>query len=378
MKKLILKISAIWLVYSFIFVCFIYRIQGESIILMPLDIKYMFAVNRYTLYAIICTLLAGALFCFYAVINEREIIRFRWDIRIVRLHIKIGALKPFYSNINRIMFVGICAAALIVIALIFGNAGKGTPYVSWTSYPISHAGGGIDGNDYTNSLDALEYNYALGHRVFEMDFQLTSDNKLVCRHDWRKTLQEGVDKDHIPTEEVFKSIPILGKYTPLTLEDLLLLMKEYEDIYIVTDTKSTSEAVVFEQFNVFMDAVRETGTEDVLDRFIIQIYKDNMLDWVKSIYDFPTIIYTLYASGWDGTETDFLNFCRFCKLHNIKYLTMWDSLATPQVLEIANSYGIEVFVHTVNDEEQAQSLIQDGVKGVYTDYLIPDMFSGRE
>ena len=51
---------------------------------------------------------------------------------------------------------------------------------------IAHAGGGINGINYSNSIEALNHNYAKGFRYFEMDFSWTSDNKLVCLHDWKK------------------------------------------------------------------------------------------------------------------------------------------------------------------------------------------------
>lgn len=49
---------------------------------------------------------------------------------------------------------------------------------------VAHVLGGIDDKAYTNSKEALLYNYNLGHRAFEVDFSITSDEKLVCAHDW--------------------------------------------------------------------------------------------------------------------------------------------------------------------------------------------------
>lgn len=52
---------------------------------------------------------------------------------------------------------------------------------------IAHAGGTVREKEYntkyTNSLEALRQNYNLGHRLFEMDFNLTSDKKLAAVHD---------------------------------------------------------------------------------------------------------------------------------------------------------------------------------------------------
>jgi len=49
---------------------------------------------------------------------------------------------------------------------------------------IAHAGGGIEGNPYTNSEEALFANLKDGVKVFELDFAKTLDGKWVCTHDW--------------------------------------------------------------------------------------------------------------------------------------------------------------------------------------------------
>jgi glycerophosphoryl diester phosphodiesterase len=40
---------------------------------------------------------------------------------------------------------------------------------------VGHAFGEIDGNAYSNSLEAFRENYSLGIKVFEVDFSVTSD-----------------------------------------------------------------------------------------------------------------------------------------------------------------------------------------------------------
>ena len=61
---------------------------------------------------------------------------------------------------------------------------KGSPRL------VAHAGGAIREKEYntfyTNSLEALQQNYSLGHRLFEIDFYLTSDKKLAAVHDWHQ------------------------------------------------------------------------------------------------------------------------------------------------------------------------------------------------
>ena len=50
---------------------------------------------------------------------------------------------------------------------------------------IAHAAGGINGETYTNSLEALEKSVNNGYRLIELDLLVTSDNKLLAYHDWK-------------------------------------------------------------------------------------------------------------------------------------------------------------------------------------------------
>jgi len=96
---------------------------------------------------------------------------------------------------------------------------------------IAHALGGIEGFAYTNSKEAFIKNYAAGHRVFEVDMIFTADERLVCSHDWNTY---GSPPNHLE----FLNTKIQGKFTPLALMDVLVLLCDYPDAYLVTDTKT--------------------------------------------------------------------------------------------------------------------------------------------
>ena len=57
--------------------------------------------------------------------------------------------------------------------------------ISMSDY-MAHALGGINGQAYTNSKEAIENSYKKGMKLFEVDIKLTSDEKLVCVHGWSK------------------------------------------------------------------------------------------------------------------------------------------------------------------------------------------------
>ena len=222
-----------------------------------------------------------------------------------------------------------------------------------------------------NCLEGFQAQYAAGVRVFEADLRLTSDMEVVLRHDWRAGWQEGVSETSIPTLEEFLDTPVLGEYTPLSFQDLLRLMEEYPDICIITDTKFTEAEVVTAQFTAMLSDAKELGLTYLFDRFVIQVYDELMFKVVDGLHHFPHYIYTLYATGFAGTEDAFREAASFCADNGFLGLTLWDYWWREAYAPIARELGVSVYVHTVNDAQEARELLDQGVSGIYTDTLTP-------
>ena len=233
---------------------------------------------------------------------------------------------------------------------------------------VAHAFGGKGTKTYTNALEAFEYNYELGHRVFEVDFDLTTDNKTICSHDedyWRYiTGNEKSDVEY--SYEVFKTTPLFTDYTPMDYMDIVDLLHNYSDIYIITDTKYADELSVYKQFSQIVDYAKETDPE-VLDRIIPQFYTKEMLDYVMNVYPFKSAIFTLYQITWDAEDI-----AKFCIKSGVKYITVSGSIIDAEVIDLWRSMGIHVAVHTVNEKEEADSFYNKGVEMIYTDFLLPE------
>lgn len=153
---------------------------------------------------------------------------------------------------------------------------------------IAHGMGTVDGLATLNCLEGFQQQYAAGVRVFEADLRLTRDGKVVLRHDWwHYEWQDGINWANIPTREKFLSEKILKKYTPLSFRDLLLLMEQYPDICIITDTKFTESDAFFLQFDAMLADARELGLTYLFDRIVIQVYSGNMRTALNNIYPFP-------------------------------------------------------------------------------------------
>ena len=236
---------------------------------------------------------------------------------------------------------------------------------------IAHALGGINGKVYTNSLEAFEANYALGHRVFEVDFDLTDDAYyLIASHDqqtWRETA--GAPQDAPYTRENFLHPDFESGYTLLDYRDIVDLMSEYPDIYNVTDTKYTDRESVLLQFSQLVRYALLTHPE-VLDRVVPQIYHESMLDWVMTVYPFKSVVFTLYATQWTPDSV-----YDFCERSGVRFVTMWSNIPSPELLESWERLGIITAAHTINDVDEAIRLLDTGVDMLYTDFLIPSDLS---
>lgn len=234
---------------------------------------------------------------------------------------------------------------------------------------IAHAMGAIEGKTYSNSLEAFEYNYKLGYRVFEVDFSLTSDNVLVARHDWRLSLsqtyeQESPTSDDSPwTYNYFMNQKIYKKYSSLDINGIIGLLRKYDDIYIVTDTKYDKSDLVKQHFELIVESAN--FDKSILDRIIPQIYKQPMLSDIKGVYDFPEFIYTLYSSG--DTDQQVVNFVTENK---IKAVAMPDWRVKEDFVRELNNSKVYTFIHTINNKQTAKKYNDIGFYGFYSDLLV--------
>lgn len=111
---------------------------------------------------------------------------------------------------------------------------------------IAHAGGGIEGNPYTNSEEAMLSNLTQGARIFELDFAKTRDGEWVGTHDWalwkNQTQYKGATPPTYPEFNRHKLIAhgqraINRPYNPITLPFLEKVVARNKNIVLVTDTK---------------------------------------------------------------------------------------------------------------------------------------------
>ncbi len=269
-------------------------------------------------------------------------------------------------------------STIAILAILMCGCGKNDNKAdySWTANrTIVHALGVVDGETYTNSREALQNSLEQGQTVFEVDLGMTKDGYLVCAHDVISIIGEdnasylsGKELYDL-TKEEFMSLKIRDKYTPLCMEDLILVMKDNPQMYIVTDTKEDRAEGIKKQFKYIIDLANENDCPEVLDRIIPQIYNDEMFNILKKMYSWKSYIYTSYYTldpDWD--EDVFIN---SAYEKGIKVVTVFAGRGTDSLIEKANSRGLKVYVHTYNTEEEREEFFERGFWGLYTDSLPP-------
>ena len=231
---------------------------------------------------------------------------------------------------------------------------------------IVHATGGIDGLSYTNSKDAMTQSLKKGYRLIEVDFNYTTDNKLVCVHNWSDAFYS---LKEAPDFETFMNIRIQGKYTPACAEDIINYMKKHKDLFIVIDSKDDNLSAVIQ---TLYDIAKES---EIMDRFIVQLYQPGEKANIEQIYDFPeeNYLFTCYKFS-----TDPMKIIPVCYDENINVVTIKTEALSEEALAFFMSKNIYVYEHTVNRPDKAQNRINLGVWGLYTDFITKDSLVFRK
>lgn len=234
---------------------------------------------------------------------------------------------------------------------------------------IAHGLGQINGIPISNSKEALIQSYASGFRVLEADLIMTSDGVLALRHDnWRfATLVDGTfDKIYAPMSLAeFRSQKPASDLTTLTFEELILIMEDYPDLRIITDTKEVSLENAMVQLDQIVEIVNRYDPA-LFQRITPQFFSEEMYQRIKeNQYPFTSYIYTLYQS--DDTPEDVV---AFMKKEGLTILTMAKERATSDFLSLLDQNGIHTCAHTVNEPAEMDELASLGVDSFYTDYYL--------
>ena len=222
-----------------------------------------------------------------------------------------------------------------------------------TEYRVLHAGGFYNQKTHTNSIKSFEKNGKY-LKYLEVDFQLTKDNKLICKHD--------INKKTI-TYEDFLIENKKKKVKECDYSSLSKWLKKNPDKIIITDLKTNNlEGLKFIKNNF----------ENFHKNFYPQIYEPKNYELVKNM-GYENIIWTLYRYGVE--DEDFDKIINIVKNKKFFAITMPSNLAYNGLAKkIKEETDTKVLVHTINFRREVAKLIfLYGVTDVYTDYVLNDI-----
>ncbi len=232
---------------------------------------------------------------------------------------------------------------------------------------VAHALGSVDGKAYTNSIEAFDISYEKGFRLFEVDLVLLGDGSVLAAHD-KVEERYGVSKHFSETlpEEVGK---LWGKYTPLSGRELLALVEDHPDIYMILDTKGAGR----EPHVQIAKRLVEVGLREyplALERLIPHLIDQEHLDTLRALYPFNDYMLALYRAKRLGDD----EVPEFLRRNGIRAVMMWwDKRYSPEFVESVRAVGSVPFVHSLTRRQKGELLRFRGQQvGAYTNGLYLD------
>ncbi|MBR5475635.1 MAG: hypothetical protein IKV17_02295 [Bacteroidaceae bacterium] len=245
------------------------------------------------------------------------------------------------------------------ITLLLTACSNGTQ--EWEPKIIAHAAGGIDGDIYTNSLEALTNSIEAGYKYIEFDLLFTADSVLVATHSWEEynTLCGQPQKgDSAPTLSAFLSQRIMGKYTPLTAQQINSIFESDSTLFLVTD-KTSSPDIIKEYF------------PNIKERTIVEAFSYE--DYTElNRQGYHKVLYSCLAHDITEGIVKHIILHHFFKGEKIEWLSLHTSAFDHhlfKLIDIFSHYKAALF--TVNDKEIVPQKHRKNIEYIYTDNIIP-------
>jgi glycerophosphoryl diester phosphodiesterase len=228
---------------------------------------------------------------------------------------------------------------------------------------VAHAGGSPHGLEqlepYSNSREAFEISYQNGFRVFEFDFLVLADGAVVVAHDYHEAEYGLSISFHDATRADVEGRLWNGEYRVMFAEDIIDLLVEHPDIWIILDSK-------WGHVEVAKAMVELAPDTSVLDRIVPHLADDQHAASIPDIYPFPEQMVAGYR--WRGSDDEFLDRMDRYGVDNI--MVWWDMRWTEDLQAKMDAAGYHVWVHSPEDPDVIEDFRARGV-GVYSNGWIP-------
>lgn len=266
-------------------------------------------------------------------------------------------IKPIYM-----CSLGLVVLSIIVLAVYLRNitnpSNNDIPHLGDSNYFIAHAMGSLDGYTYLNCKESLFESLQNGYKYIEVDLQYTSDSILVCVHNWEQfnkaTMPEITGKDSdkfmgIPSLEEFKCRKIYGKYTPLSLADVIAIQANHS-FTIITDKVCNAQAL-----NRYF---RKEQRKNVM----VEVFSENDYSEIKSSGYIPML-----SLGRIKRYDCMLFIANHIFTRNYDWFTVEYHSDIRSLRLLKKLYNAKIAVYTVNSQNYFSWYLGTDVDLVYTD-----------
>lgn len=265
-------------------------------------------------------------------------------------------MKNILKKVSIIFFLLILSLFLFINFFLYPTP-KDFPIQDYkTPILIAHAGGQINGQNYTNSKEAVLESLNKGMEFVELDFMFTSDNKMAAMHayqDFNEKTGYGYSENPI-YERDFRSRKIYGNLTPLLGDDVSDIFNENNAI-LVSDK--------FTDFDLLLNKFDK-------NRLIVEVFSYH--DYAEALR--RGIKYPMLSVWvWDKSDMEWGldHYMKYIQLGKVKMISIPVELIEicPDKLKKLHDKGVAIFAFTSNDKEFIKKYGGSVVTGFYTDSI---------
>ena len=258
------------------------------------------------------------------------------------------------------------------------------PYLNRNSFHYCmHACGFIHELMFTNSLEAMEYWYTQGVRMFEIDIDSTEDGEYVACHNFTEETFRKMDIEDIPKhctyewfqrQKLYKGIT--GGLTPMGLVDIFDMLRKRAECMVMIDPKVYSYAgccALLDKLKYYIDKSSIDGK-----RIVFEAYNEDMILAIKEYKGMMQNQYCIDDEMQMGTSEKMRkwpldNTIEFLKKNDIWIISYpWKfAVENLEKLKTLKQEGFFVFSKKRNDIF-SDLLRQSGVNVNIIDYLVTD------
>ena len=268
--------------------------------------------------------------------------------------------RTIMNRITALLLTLTVSAAMICFVPAEASAkSKKTKAPAWAKGKIvAHAGGGVAGTAYTNSVEALTETLNKNVKCVEIDFAWSADHRLVCAH-------KSTDfRFYTPTAEQFVQKDPNLPYTHMDAATALQMLCERGDVYMIMDTQEKKPERVYAEIKTILES---SGHGAYMKKIVPQLYGESQYKKFRKVYKFRSGIFTLYKVK-PLTRSKLRKIARFCKKKKL-VVTISKGRYNKTRRRILKNAGVVVAVHTVNSKSLLQKLFKRGASVVYTDFI---------